>query len=514
MTFLYRNVARATFPAIALLTVAACGGGDGTSTAPPPPPRATYSIGGTVSGLDAGQSIILQDNGGETKTISANGVFTFTTKVMSGGAYAVVVAGWPLYLNCTVTGGSGTASANVASVVVACANEPTYSVGGSVSGLIGKGLELELQTLSFDYDNYTAYFATVEIVGIDKNGDYNFATRLHSGAYRVAIQQPQSPAQRCAVKNNLDVIGTANVANVDIVCGEFAYVTNSTDKTISAFGIDATTGAMAAAGTVVTGGLSPYSTTSTPDKGHLYVANGGSNDVSVFAVDSGNGALTAVPGSPFAGGANPRALALYSALTGHNGPPTHVEWYLYIANVGSNDLSAYRVDKTTGVPTPLLPASYASGFGPSAIAIHPDGPFLYSANAGGSNDISAFQMDNNSGGLTPLAGSPFASGSSVSSLAFGAGGNFLYAADASGGAAAIYGFSVAPWGDPNGGALTGLAGFPHPLPSCTFIVADQTGTYLYATDGTDLLGYGIDANTGALTRSPASPLPWAPTCGL
>ena len=88
-------------------------------------------------------------------------------------------------------------------------------------------------------------------------------------------------------------------------------------------------------------------------------------------------------------------------------------------------------------------------------------------------------------------------------MAFGAGEKCLYAANARGSAAAIFGYSVDPFsGGPQDGALTSLAGFPYPLPSCTFIVADRTGTCLYATTGSNLLGYSIDAQTGAL-----SPLP-------
>src|SRR5262249_48058954 len=148
-------------------------------------------------------------------------------------------------------------------------------------------------------------------------------------------------------------------------------------------------------------------------------------------------------------------------------------------------VSAYTVGRGDGVPAPMSPASYAAGTGPSVLAIHPSGPFLYTANTGGSSDISAFLINTFTGGLTPIAGSPFRSGSSVSSFAFGAINKALYAANATGGAAAIYGFTI----DPDSGALTSLPGFPYPLPSCTYIVADQGGNYLYATVGTDIIGY-------------------------
>jgi len=84
-----------------------------------PPPIATYTIGGSVSGLtDAG--LVLQNNGGDNLSVSANGSFTFATPVAQGGAYAVGVLAQPTGQTCTVTNGSGTANADVTSVQVDC----------------------------------------------------------------------------------------------------------------------------------------------------------------------------------------------------------------------------------------------------------------------------------------------------------------------------------------------------------------------------------------------------------
>ena len=60
----------------------------------------TYSVGGTVSGLSG--SVVLQDNGGDNLTVSANGPFTFATKLASGAAYAVTVQTQPAGQTCTV----------------------------------------------------------------------------------------------------------------------------------------------------------------------------------------------------------------------------------------------------------------------------------------------------------------------------------------------------------------------------------------------------------------------------
>src|SRR5215471_107899 len=63
-----------------------------------------FTVGGTVSGL-SGTGLVLQDNGGDNLTISANGAFTFATKAT---AYNVTVLTQPTNppQTCTVTGGS------------------------------------------------------------------------------------------------------------------------------------------------------------------------------------------------------------------------------------------------------------------------------------------------------------------------------------------------------------------------------------------------------------------------
>jgi hypothetical protein len=81
------------------------------------------TIGGTVSGL-SGTGLVLQDNGGNNLSVTANGSFTFSTAVASAGAYDVTVLMQPSNpaQTCEVTDGSGTASADVTNVLVACAN--------------------------------------------------------------------------------------------------------------------------------------------------------------------------------------------------------------------------------------------------------------------------------------------------------------------------------------------------------------------------------------------------------
>lgn len=88
------------------------------------PPPASYSVSGTVSGLDAGKDVVLRLNGANDLTVSANGGFTFAAALLNGASYAVTVGTHPDAQVCTVSNGSGTSSSNVTDVSVTCAASP------------------------------------------------------------------------------------------------------------------------------------------------------------------------------------------------------------------------------------------------------------------------------------------------------------------------------------------------------------------------------------------------------
>ena len=114
----------------ALSLLAACGGSGGGTT-PPPGPINLYTVGGTVAGLNG--TLVLQNNS-NTRTISADGSFTFTTPLANGSAYNVLVYFQPQMQTCTVANGSGTIrGANVTDVQVIC---KTNTGGVTLSGKI------------------------------------------------------------------------------------------------------------------------------------------------------------------------------------------------------------------------------------------------------------------------------------------------------------------------------------------------------------------------------------------
>ena len=184
---------RIAFALIALAALSACGGSSDTK----------YSIGGTATGLTG--TLVLQNNGSDSLTVTANGAFTFKNKVKSGAAYAVTVATQPAGQTCAVAAGSGTASANVTSVAVTCTTNASHTVGGNVSGL-GTGLSVVLRNNGAD--NLT----------VNANGAFTFATPVVGGLPYAVTVLTQPTGQTCAVTQGSGTMAAANVTNVAVTC--------------------------------------------------------------------------------------------------------------------------------------------------------------------------------------------------------------------------------------------------------------------------------------------------------
>ncbi len=88
----------------------------------------SYTIGGTVSKLNG--SLVLQDNNGDNLTVAVNGAFNFATAVAYGNPYSVTILTQPAGQLCSVVSGSGSATATVVNVAIACASQ----LGGAMQG--------------------------------------------------------------------------------------------------------------------------------------------------------------------------------------------------------------------------------------------------------------------------------------------------------------------------------------------------------------------------------------------
>jgi 6-phosphogluconolactonase (cycloisomerase 2 family) len=523
---------------ILALALTACGGG-GSSTpsnsGSPPPPPAQYSIGGSVSGL-TGTGLVLQDNGGDNLAVSGTS-FTFATKVNSGGAYAVTVLTQPSGQNCTVTNGSGTATANVTNVMVSCASSSSnVTIGGAVSGLAGTGLVLQ--------DNGG------DNLSVTANGSFTFKTALATGKpYAVTVAtQPTAPAQTCTVTNGTGTTGSSNVTNVTVSCitsaGKFAYTANNGDNTISAYTIKSD-GTLMSAGSPTPDGTAPaavslapngkfaysasdngtkiqaftidqstgaltlvasYSTgfsvgSTYPDiavdaqSAHLYLASAGDNEVAAFSIDPSTGALTELnSGHPYPAGAGASAIPAFSP----DGK------FLYVMDTSANAVSGYVIG-SDGSLTPMS-STFPTGAGPTWISFTPDGKFAYVSNTNasnaGTNSISAYSVNDTTGALTPLPTPTFPADEHPEDLTIDATGTHLYAPMGNGSSAG----EVEAYTINADGTLTVVGTTPAGVIP-VFLDIEPTGHFAYVASkaGAEVYGYSIDPSTGALTKLPKSP---------
>ena len=128
-----------------------------------------YTLGGTVTGLTAGQSVTLRNNGGSALTITANGSFAFSNTLFDGAGYSVTAL-TQYSKTCTVANGTGTATANVSDVVVSCSGPISYVV----STLAGTGVEG-----SEDGTGDNASFGVPMGVAVDTGGNVYVADRQY-----------------------------------------------------------------------------------------------------------------------------------------------------------------------------------------------------------------------------------------------------------------------------------------------------------------------------------------------
>jgi N-acetylneuraminic acid mutarotase len=118
----------------AALALIACGGGSKSSNSP------SYTIGGTISGLNAG-SVVLA-NGTATVTIAAGAsTWVFASSFVSDSAYSVTVITQPVGVLCEVGGGSGaTLTGDVGAVTVACSNYGQWTWEGGLNTVNASGV--------------------------------------------------------------------------------------------------------------------------------------------------------------------------------------------------------------------------------------------------------------------------------------------------------------------------------------------------------------------------------------
>lgn len=179
---------------LAALVFAGCGGGQA-------------SIGGTVTGLSSGLTLVLQNNGADSLTLSGTGSsisFTFATDIAAAKTYNVSVLTQPLGQTCTVASGSGTIAdpaVDITNVAVTCTT--TSSVVGTVSGL-STGVAVTL-----------ASNGSTLVAG---NGTFAFPGVLAAGSTYSVTVATQPSGQVCTVLNASGTVVANTSAQVTVTC--------------------------------------------------------------------------------------------------------------------------------------------------------------------------------------------------------------------------------------------------------------------------------------------------------
>jgi len=303
-----------------------------------------HTVGGMVSGL-VGSGLVLRDNGGDDLGVTANGSFAFATRVSSGAGFNVTVVSQPTGPSqaCAVVNGSGTvATSNITNVVIVCTTS-TFTVGGTVMGLIGAGLVLRNNG--------------GDDLGVTANGSFTFTTPVSDGAaYDVRVfTQPASPPQTCVVTNGSGTVTTANITNVAIAC------------TTSTFTVGGTVTGLVGTGLVLrnNGGDDLSVTTDGSFVFTTPLSTGAPYDVTVFTQPTGPAQVCVVTnGSGTVATANLTSVAIACAGMG--------SIRVTVATTGTSALGAHGVEVYQGGP-----ALRWSSIPPNGTAMVAVGPGTY-----------------------------------------------------------------------------------------------------------------------------------------
>ena len=397
-------------------------------------------------------------------------------------------------------------------------NGPTYSVGGSVSGLVGSGLVL------------TA--GAGNSVSVSQAGAFTFPTSLGAGAsYDVTVASPPAnPSQTCTVGNGTGTVSGA-VSDITVVCvisqftvggsvsglvgtglilrdnagddlpvssnGAFVFkdaVASGATYSVSIVGQprgptqNCVLLAGSAAGTVSSGNITDVSVVCASAGRFAYVTDNQANQIYGFTIDGNSGALTPMPTSPFPAPTFPTFLVAEPSSR-----------FLYVSSEGASGrngtILAYSINQSTGALTAIpgfqFPLIDGGDVSPAELSIDPSGEFLYAAiqepEACSPPDcpnlaVAVFTINHNDGTLTPISGSPFAISAYVigaTPMAISSNGQFLYVAYYNFGNSTsdVTGFRI----DPNTGALSVIPGGPVTVdtPGPATATLDPRGKFLY-----------------------------------
>jgi 6-phosphogluconolactonase (cycloisomerase 2 family) len=273
------------------------------------------------------------------------------------------------------------------------ANEGLYDTDGSVSAYSIEPTTGALTSTSGGISGTSPGFCCFTAVAVHPSDKFAYVANGDSFPRSVSMYTINGANGALTYFGTIAAEGFPTSVVVD-PSGQFVYVAAETDSgtpgpgSVSMYAINATTGALTSIGTIATGTMIAESSSNSiavdPTGAYAYVTNSGSNNVSMFSINATTGVLTS--GGLIDAGTTPISVAV---------DPTGK--FAYVTNIGSNDVSMYTINGTTGALTSI--GTIAAGSNPTSVTIHPSGKFAYVTNSV-SNDVSIFSIDGVTGALT------------------------------------------------------------------------------------------------------------------
>jgi len=166
-----------------------------------------FTVGGYVTGLAAGNSLVLQNNRRNDLIITSNGGFEFSKPLLDGSNYSVSVSSQPQAPNqqCAVKDARGRINQHAVTTIQVVCRTQIFTVGGAIDGL-AEGAALVL------HNN------TGEELTVVNNGRFSFQAGLADETeYRVSIVN-QAENQYCRIENNSGSVRSSQVTDVRVGC--------------------------------------------------------------------------------------------------------------------------------------------------------------------------------------------------------------------------------------------------------------------------------------------------------
>jgi 6-phosphogluconolactonase len=374
----------------------------------------------------------------------------------------------------------------------------TLQVAGSVSGLTGSGLVLELNG--------------TQDVSIIADGSFIFPAGIADGsAYSVTVKtQPTAYREFCMAANSSGTIAE-NISNIVITCSNLAGFlywgasggSAASNGSITSYGIQAGTGALLPLGHPTSIDNHTIQLLAAPSGHFLYsfslpMAGVGVIDFSIFVVNASSGSLS-LEGT----------VATQSPVTAAAMAPSGS--YMF-AGTEDGSVITFAVDAATGALNNIGSAKLATAYAANMdnIAVTPDGQYVYVLQTDGSGAgpgmLNIFSVNANTGTL--VSGSAMTLKGLPLRLAMDPLGRFLYVTNDAlttpfSSASTVTTYSI----NASTGALSQIVPALTLSGNSASLTAEQSGRFLYIVSSYNLTAsddtitvLSIDQNSGALTQ--------------